>query len=58
LDGRQASPVLPSVSQAPGQWQPASGIRSAWTSIDRRYENLRISMQDLFTELGISYAAA
>jgi hypothetical protein len=43
-----------------------AGIRSprmgrkpaAWTPVDRRYEKLRIGMQDLFTELGISYAAA
>jgi hypothetical protein len=30
---------------------------TVWTPVDRRYENLRIGMQDLFTELGISYAA-
>jgi len=29
-----------------------------WTAIDRRYESMRIAMQDLFGELGISYATA
>lgn len=31
---------------------------AAWTAVDRRYENLRISMLDIPTELGISCAAA
>ena len=29
-----------------------------WTPIDRRYESLRIGMQDLFRDLGIAAAAA
>jgi hypothetical protein len=42
-----------------GVRSPRMGRKPAvWTSLDRRYENLRIGMQNLFTELGISYAAA
>ena len=29
-----------------------------WTGVDRRYESLRIGMQDLFHDLGIAAAAA
>jgi hypothetical protein len=29
-----------------------------WTRIDRRYETLRIGMQDLFRDLGITPATA
>ena len=29
-----------------------------WTAVDRRYETLRIDMQDLFRDLGIAAAAA
>ena len=29
-----------------------------WTRIDRRYENLRTGMQELFNDLGITAAAA
>jgi len=31
---------------------------SIWTPIDRRYESLRIGMQDLFQDLGTITAAA
>jgi hypothetical protein len=29
-----------------------------WTKVDRRYESLRIGMQQLFCDLGITTAAA
>jgi hypothetical protein len=43
-----------------------AGVRSprmgrkpkTWTRIDRRYESLRIQMQDLFRDLGINTTAA
>jgi hypothetical protein len=42
-----------------GVRSPRMGRKPAiWTAIDRRYESMRIAMQDLFGELGISYATA
>jgi hypothetical protein len=42
-----------------GVRSPRMGRKPAtWTTIDRRYESLRVGMQDLFHDLGISYAAA
>jgi hypothetical protein len=38
---------------------PRMGRKPAtWTAIDRRYESLRVSMQDLFHDLGITTTAA
>jgi hypothetical protein len=42
-----------------GVRSPRMGRKPAhWTAVDRRYENLRVGMQDLFRDLGISHAAA
>jgi hypothetical protein len=42
-----------------GVRSPRIGRKPAtWTTIDRRYESLRVSMQDLFHDLGISAAGA
>jgi hypothetical protein len=39
--------------------QPADGTQpAAWTSVDRDYEQLRVHMQTLFGDLGITTAAA
>jgi hypothetical protein len=42
-----------------GVRSPRIGRKPAiWTPVDRRYETIRIGMQDLFRELGITAAAA
>jgi hypothetical protein len=42
-----------------GVRSPRMGRKPAiWTSIDRRYESLRVGMQELFRDLGITAAAA
>ena len=42
-----------------GVRSPRMGRKPAiWTAVDRRYETLRVSMQDLFHDLGIITAAA
>ena len=42
-----------------GVRSPRRGRKPAtWTSIDRDYETLRIGMQNLFHDLGITVAAA
>jgi len=39
--------------------QPTDGTQPAhWTTVDRDYERLRIHLQTLFTDLGITTAAA
>jgi hypothetical protein len=42
-----------------GVRSPRMGRKPAiWTSVDRRYESLRVGMQELFRDLGITAAAA
>jgi hypothetical protein len=36
----------------------AADCVAIWTPIDRRYESLRVGMQQLFRDLGITTAAA
>ena len=47
------APILAGVRSPRLGRKPAS-----WTRIDRRYETLRVSMQDLFHDLGITPATA
>jgi hypothetical protein len=47
------SPNLAGIRSPPTGRKPAT-----WTTIDRRYQSLRVSMQDLFHDLGISAAGA
>ena len=47
------APILAGVRSPPMGRKPAT-----WTAVDRRYESLRIGMQDLFRDLGITTAAA
>lgn len=41
-----------------GVRSPAAGTSPHWTRIDRDYQTLRIGMQTLFEDLGITPAAA
>jgi hypothetical protein len=42
-----------------GVRSPRMGRKPAiWTTVDRRYESLRVGMQQLFRDLGITTAAA
>lgn len=42
-----------------GVRSPCTGRKATiWTPVDRRYETLRIGMQGLFRELGVTTAAA